>query len=109
MPVPQPVPKKKHEQKLPRARITVECSLEQRRTIRILAAQQDKSMNEFILSLVEKEQKACHFCETYGPSEKTIKAIEQLERNEEVEQHDSAEAFWESFYKEVDDAKNQKR
>jgi hypothetical protein len=114
MSIPQPTHKRKHEPKLPgvklqRARITLECSLEQRRAIRILAAQQDKSMNEFILSLVEKEQKACHFCETYGPSEKTIRAIEQLEQNEEVEHHASAESFWESFYKEVDDTKNQER
>ena len=95
---PQHAHGRKHEPKLPRARIMLECSLEQRRAIRMLAAQQDKSMNEFILSLVEKEQKACQFCETYGPSEKTLKAIEQLERNEEVEHHTSAENFWESFF-----------
>lgn len=84
-----------------RVRITLECSLEQRKAIRIMAAQNDQSMNDFLLSLVEKEQKSCHFCETYGPSEKTIKAIEQLEKGEDVELFPSPEAFWDSFYKDI--------
>jgi hypothetical protein len=93
-----PTPKK--------ARITVECSLELRRVIRILAAQNDQSMNDFILSLVEKEQNACYFCENYGPSKKTINAIEQIEKGKNIEQHSSPEAFWESFYKEENDSSN---
>ena len=41
-----------------RARITLECSQEIRKCIRISAAQEDKSMNDFILSIVlEKMQK----------------------------------------------------
>ncbi|MGH2612589.1 MAG: hypothetical protein ACRDFB_06015 [Rhabdochlamydiaceae bacterium] len=41
-----------------RARITLECSQETRKSIRISAAQEDKSMNDFILSIVqEKMQK----------------------------------------------------
>ena len=35
-----------------RARITLECSPETRKAIRIMAAQNDKSMNDFILSIV---------------------------------------------------------
>ena len=92
-----------------RARITLECSPEQRKRIRIMAAQQDQSMNDFLLSLVEKEQKACHFCQTYGPSEKTIKIIKQIERGENIEQYASSEEFWNSFYKEANDAPNQAR
>lgn len=99
--------KRANRPKPKRARITVECSLEQRRMIRILAAQNDQSMNDFIMSLVEKEQKACHFCETYGPSKKTIKAIEQLEKGEDVEHHASPQAFWDSFYKEENDTRDQ--
>lgn len=41
-----------------RARITLECSQETRKYIRVSAAQEDKSMNDFILSIVlEKMQK----------------------------------------------------
>lgn len=40
-----------------RARITLECSLEQRKAIRIMAAQADQSMNEFILSVVEEKKR----------------------------------------------------
>lgn len=42
-----------------RARITLECSPETRKAIRIRAAQNDKSMNDFILSIViEKMEKS---------------------------------------------------
>ena len=45
-------------EKSKRARITLECSQEIRKSIRISAAQEDKSMNDFILSIVlEKMQK----------------------------------------------------
>jgi uncharacterized protein (DUF1778 family) len=37
-----------------KARITLECSPEIRKAIRIRAAQEDKSMNDFILSIVIK-------------------------------------------------------
>ena len=40
-----------------RARITLECSTETRKSIRIMAAQQDKSMNDFILSTIAEKLK----------------------------------------------------
>ncbi len=43
---------KKMPEKTKRARITLECSPEIRKSIRIKAAQADKSMNDYILSLV---------------------------------------------------------
>jgi uncharacterized protein (DUF1778 family) len=47
---------KKSEKKVPekskRARITLECTPEIRKSIRIRAAQEDKSMNDYILSIV---------------------------------------------------------
>jgi len=43
---------KKVPEKLKRARITLECTPEIRKSIRIRAAQEDKSMNDFILSIV---------------------------------------------------------
>ncbi len=102
------IPKRKKSPPLKpkKARITVECSLEERRTIRIMAAEHDQSMNDFLLTLVEKEKKACHFCETYGPSEKTIKVIEQLEKGKNIEKYSSSEEFWDSFYKDANDTEN---
>lgn len=40
-----------------RARITLECSQEVRKSIRISAAQEDKSMNDYILSIVLEKMK----------------------------------------------------
>ena len=45
-------PDKESIEKPKRARITLECAPETRKAIRIMAAQNDKSMNDFILSLV---------------------------------------------------------
>ncbi len=43
---------KKAPEKTKRARITLECTPEIRKSIRIRAAQEDKSMNDYILSIV---------------------------------------------------------
>jgi uncharacterized protein (DUF1778 family) len=52
-------PVKELPEKPKRARITLECSPETRKAIRIRAAQNDKSMNDFILSIViEKMEKS---------------------------------------------------
>lgn len=50
-------PDKKGTEKSKRARITLECSREIRKSIRIWAAQEDKSMNDFILSIVLESMK----------------------------------------------------
>lgn len=42
----------KEPEKQKRVRITLECSPETRKAIRIMAAQNDKSMNDFIISMV---------------------------------------------------------
>jgi hypothetical protein len=48
---------KKAAEKPKKARITLECTHEIRKSIRIRAAQDDKSMNDYILSLVLKSIK----------------------------------------------------
>lgn len=48
---------KEDSSKSKRARITLECSQEIRKSIRISAAQEDKSMNDFILSIVLEKMK----------------------------------------------------
>ena len=53
--------------------------------------------------LFSKLQKACHFCETFGPSEETISAIHQLENGEDIEHHASPKAFWDSLHRETND------
>jgi len=45
----------KNDEKPKRARITLECSLELRKAIRIRAAQEDRSMNDLILSIIEEK------------------------------------------------------
>lgn len=78
-------------------RISLVCSAEQRKKIRMLAAQEDKSMNEFLLSLVEEKEKRCPLCETYGPNELTIKTMEEADRGENLEHYDNIDDFWKAM------------
>lgn len=48
---------KQDTSKSKRARITLECSQAIRKSIRINAAQEDKSMNDYILSIVLEKMK----------------------------------------------------
>jgi hypothetical protein len=81
----------------PEVRISIVCSAEQRKKIRMLAAQEDKSMNEFLLSLVEEKEKRCPLCETYGPNELTIKTMEESDRRENIERYDNVDDFWKAM------------
>jgi uncharacterized protein (DUF1778 family) len=38
-----------------KARLNVDCSTEERRLLRILAAKEDKSLSQFLLGLIRKE------------------------------------------------------
>jgi uncharacterized protein (DUF1778 family) len=53
---------KEDSSKSKRARITLECSQEIRKSIRISAAQEDKSMNDYILSIVLEKMKEVSEC-----------------------------------------------
>src|SRR5437879_4493323 len=85
-----------------KARITLICSVEQRKKIRMLAAQEDMSMNEFLLSLVKEKEKRCPLCEKYGPNELTIKTLKEADMGENVEDYDNVEDFWKSIGRDID-------
>lgn len=46
---------------LKKARLNIDCSHEERRLIRILAAKEDKSISQYILDLVRREPDFCDF------------------------------------------------
>lgn len=79
------------------ARLTIDCSIEQRKKIRMLAALEDKSMTDLILSLVDKRFAECPIGHHHIPNEETRKALEASERNEGVERFTSLEDFWKAM------------
>lgn len=83
-------------------KITVTCSIEQRKEIRMLAAQEDKSMNEFLISLVEERKKRCLLCESYEPNAVTIQTMQETDRGENLERYKDINDFWKSIGRDVD-------
>lgn len=84
------------------AKITVTCSIKQRREIRMLAAQEDKSMNEFLLSLVEERKKRCPLCDTYEPNALTEQVMQETDRGENLERYEDLNEFWKSIGRTID-------
>ncbi|MBS4168428.1 hypothetical protein [Parachlamydia sp. AcF125] len=91
------IPKQSKKSPNAEVRISLVCSAEQRKKIRMLAAQEDKSMNEFLLSLVEEKEKRCPLCETYGPNELTIKTMKESDKGENLERYKNNDEFWEAM------------
>lgn len=77
------------------ARLTIDCSIAQKRKIKILAASKDMSVADFMLCLVEEKYISCPLEHT--PNTETIDSIEASERGEGLHRFDSAEEMFKSL------------
>jgi hypothetical protein len=92
--------KKQRERKSYRARearLTIDCSLDQKRKIKILAASQDMSITDFMLSLVEDKYNLCPLGLDHTPNAETVASIEASERGEGLHVFDSPEEMFKSL------------
>ena len=78
-----------------KARLSVDCTLEERRYIKMLAAREDKTISEYLLGLAREKMPACTACHT--PNAETIASIEESERGEGIERYESLDDFWKSM------------
>jgi hypothetical protein len=76
------------------ARLTIDCSSEQKRKIKILAASQDLSITNFLLGLVEEKYTWCPLELSHVPNEETISSIEESEKGKDVKSFDSIEDLY---------------
>ncbi len=65
--------------------------------MKMLAASEDKTLNEFILESVRMRLKKCP--RSHMPNDETVKALQDVEREEGLIEFDSIEDFFKSLEK----------
>jgi len=71
------------------ARLTIDCYLAEKRKIKILAASQDMSITDFMLSLVEEKYSPCPLGRAHFPNKETIASIKGSEKGKGLHIFDS--------------------
>jgi hypothetical protein len=66
------------------ARLTIDCSIEQKKKIKMLAASKEMSITDFMLELVEEKYTWCPLGLSHLPNAETIASMEASERGEGV-------------------------
>jgi hypothetical protein len=80
-----------------KVRLAIECSPIERRHMKMLAASEDKTLNEFILESVRMRLKKCS--RSHTPNAETAKALQDAKRGEDLIEFDSIEDFFKSLEK----------
>lgn len=93
--LPRVPPKKLANRK--KVRLAVECSPTERRHMKMRAASEDKTLNEFILESVRMRLKRCP--RSHTPNAETIKALEDVEKGENLIEFNTIEDFFKSLDK----------
>jgi uncharacterized protein (DUF1778 family) len=86
---------KKLSKRPKKVRLAIECTSLERRHLKMLAASEDKTLNEFILESVRMRLKKCS--QSHTPNAKTIKAMQEAEKGEGLIEFDSIEDFFKSL------------
>ena len=76
------------------ARLTIDCSAEQKKKIKMLAASKEMSITDFMLGLVEEKYTWCPLELSHAPNAETIASIEASERGEGVKTFNSMDALF---------------
>ncbi|MBA3957354.1 MAG: hypothetical protein H0X51_03020 [Parachlamydiaceae bacterium] len=81
-----------------KARVNIECSLEDRKAIKMMAAQHNMTISAFILELVHEKMEHCPI--SWGehiPNDITVQALDESDRGEGVETFNSLGEMWKSM------------
>lgn len=79
------------------ARLTIDCSTEQKRKIKMLAASKSMSITDFMLGLVEEKFTWCPLALSHVPNAETIASIEASERGEGIKKFKSIDDLFEDL------------
>lgn len=71
------------------ARLTIDCSAEQKKKIKILAASRDMSITDFMLELVEEKYTWCPLGLSHIPNAETIASMEASDEGKGVKSFNS--------------------
>jgi hypothetical protein len=78
-----------------KARLSIDCTIDERRYIKMLAAREDKTISEYLVGLARKKMPHC--TKNHIPNKKTSSSIEASERGEGIEKVESLDDFWKSI------------
>ncbi len=84
----------KKEYRIRSARLTIDCSSEQKKKIKMLAASKEMSITAFMLGLVEEKYTWCPVGLGHIPNEETIASIEASERKKGIKSFNSIDEMF---------------
>jgi hypothetical protein len=76
------------------ARLTIDCSAEQKKKIKILAASKEMSITDFLLGLVEEKYTWCPLGLSHIPNAETVASIEASEKGKGIKSFNSMDAMF---------------
>lgn len=77
-----------------KVRLSVDCTEEERKYIKLLATRNDMTISEYLLSFARKEMPKC--TRSHDPNEKTKQSLKES-REEESEIFGSVSEFWDAM------------
>ncbi len=80
-----------------KVRLAIECSPDERKFMKMSAAHEDKTLNEFVLECVRLRMYKCSH--SHVPNKKTKAALRSAERGEALVHFDSVDDFLKSLKK----------
>lgn len=75
-----------------KVRLAIECTAEERKYIKMIAAHEDKTINEFVLDCVREKIQGCSH--SHIPNEQTAKTLDRSDRGEGLRAHNSLEDMY---------------
>lgn len=87
--------KKKSIPKVRKVRLAIECSPEERKYMKMFAAHEDLTLNEFVLECVRMRLHKCP--RPHIPNKETKAALEASERGQGLTYYDSIEDFFKAM------------
>lgn len=89
--------KKKPIARVKKVRLAIECSSQERKYMKMVAAHEEKTLNEFILESVRMRLKKCSHPHT--PNKETRSALKSAKEKKDLIDFDSIEDFFKSLGK----------
>jgi len=83
-----------------RTRLVIFCTEKEKQYVRLLAAKNNMTMSEYLLSFVRKEMpKSCqpHCTKSHIPNKKTSKVLRETNEGKNLDEYDTLEEFWKAL------------
>lgn len=83
-----------------RTRLVISCTEKEKQYVRLLAAKNNMTMGEYLLSFARKEMpKSCqHHCsKSHVPNRETAKVLKETDEGKNLTEYESLDDFWKAL------------